>query len=104
MKQKLRIQNSRPLTRLQQGHIVRRHDGEEWIVTYVNDCRAHIVPRTKQRRTFTPTTGPNAGKVREFEEQRRGQDISPNSEIDIIGIDREFLAALEARQNEQDAA
>lgn len=71
------------LSRLQPGMVV-EFQGEHWRVTKVNDCCARLIPLRKADKTFTPVTGPNAGKTISIESSRDAINISPNSEIPII--------------------
>ena len=90
------------MTRLQPGFVVRGLQGaEEWLVTYVNDSRASVVPR--QRKMVTVKLTDKWGNKREFQARPvHGLDISPNSELEIVGVDQEWLkeqAALLALKN-----
>lgn len=84
---------SNTLTRLQRGHVVRFSDGEH-LITYVNDCRAVAVPRVKRAVTIKPLVG----KAVTFERHANAQNISPNSECEIVGYDHEWLAEQAARE------
>src|SRR5436190_17903981 len=77
---------SRTLTHLQRGHIVRFPDGEH-LITYVNDCRAVAVPRAKRAVTIKPL----AGNTVTFQRHASAQNISPNSECEIVGYDHKWL-------------
>ncbi len=79
------------LTRLQPGHVV-EFNGEEWIVTYVNESRARIVPREKKQITITTSEGLTAN----FQRHGGALDISPNSELRIVG--REKLPTVVKRK------
>jgi len=90
---------NKTLTRLQPGFIVRGLAGaDEWLVIYVNDSRASVVPRAKKSVTVKLTD--KWGNEREFQARpTHGLDISPNSELEIVGVDQEWLkvqAALAA--------
>ena len=79
------LNETQTLTRLQPGMIIRR-SGELWRVVMVNDCRARVVPIDKQVKTFTPATGLNAGKKLVIESSGGGENISPNSEVEIVSF------------------
>lgn len=69
------------LTRLQPGMVVVLR-GEQWRVSLVNECRAHCVPvRAKERVVIRDWSG---AVRREYWAQRRGIDISPNSEVEVV--------------------
>lgn len=71
----------RPLTRLQRGMVVLFH-GEQWRVKLVNESRAHLTPvKARQKVTLKDWAG---GVHREFWAQRKGMDISPNSELEVV--------------------
>jgi hypothetical protein len=84
---------ARTLTRLQRGHVVRFSDGEH-LITYVNDCRAVAVPRAKRGVTITPLFG----EAVTFQRHASAQNISPNSECEIVGYDQEWLAEQAERE------
>ena len=72
------------LTRLR-VHDVFQLEGRLHRVDLVNDSRARCVPIVRMTRTFTPQTGAKAGETVEFDQQLNCVNISPNSEVDIIG-------------------
>lgn len=72
------------LTRLQPGMIVEL-SGVRHTIILVNDCRAVAVPQEKKVTEFTAKTGINADKVIKFAQFQPGVNISPNSEIPIVG-------------------
>lgn len=60
-----------------------RMSGEDWRVTLVNESRAHCVPvKSKEKVVIKDWEG---GVRRTFWKPRRGMDISPNSEVEIVG-------------------
>lgn len=81
------------LTRLQPGFVV-LHDNAEYLVTYVNDCRAVIKPRSRSVATITT----HDGKTVSFDKPGAPLNISPNSDLPIIGLDREWIATQKQKQ------
>ena len=75
---------SETLTRLQPGMRV-LFAGAVHRVVMVNECRAPIVPVAKTVRTFVPKTGKSAGQRLVIESTDRGQNISPDSELEVVG-------------------
>lgn len=70
-------------TRLKKGMKVRL--GEDvYLVTLVNECRAHIEPVDKTRTVVIEDKFDEDGKKKTFLARRRGMDISPNSEVEIL--------------------
>ena len=75
------------LSRLQPGHIV-RHNGENWRVVMVNDCRAQIVPIEKRHTEVTQIIDGKETVVAKFNKTGAAVNISPNSFIDIVGYEK----------------
>jgi hypothetical protein len=74
------------LTRLR-IHDVVKYQGRLHRVDLVNDCRARLrlIP-SRERRTFVPATGPDAGKTISVPaDSSEPISICPNSEIPIVG-------------------
>lgn len=65
-------------TRLRVGDVVELH-GMEYVIDYINECRARAVPLSRKQVNYVTV----AGKKVEFETDHSGQNISPNSEIPI---------------------
>lgn len=76
------------LTKLQPGHIV-MFNGARHRVTMVNDCRARIVPMEKVETQVEQIIDGKKVVVASFSKYGAGQNISPNSEIEIIGYEKE---------------
>jgi len=72
------------LTKLQPGHIV-MFNGARHRVTMVNDCRARIVPMEKVETQVEQIIDGKKVVVASFSKYGVGQNISPNSEIEIVG-------------------
>lgn len=70
-------------TRLRKGMMVRLSDGI-YEVTLVNECRAHCEPVDKTRQVVISEDSSADGKEKVFQARRRGIDISPNSEVEIL--------------------
>ena len=83
------------LSRLQPGHIV-RHNGENWRVVMVNDCRAQIVPIEKRHTEVTQIIDGKETVVAKFNKTGAAINISPNSFIDIIGYEKPATATAQA--------
>ena len=70
------------LTRLQLGHLVEMPNGDIYHVVYVNESRARVVPTVRKTVTLTSSaTGENVT----FTKLGASLDISPNSELKIVG-------------------
>lgn len=80
---------STTLSHLQPGHVV-EFEGERWLVTMVNDCRARLVPQ--QKKVVVVVTA--SGKSVTFQRYGASINVSPNSELPVVGIDRAFLSSL----------
>lgn len=78
---------SATLSHLQPGHVV-EFEGERWLVTMVNDCRARLVPQ--QKKVVVVVTA--SGKSATFQRYGASINVSPNSELPVVGIDRDWLA------------
>ena len=75
-------QVSNTLTRLQLGHLVEMPNGDIYHVVYVNESRARVVPTVRKTVTLTSSaTGENVT----FTKLGASLDISPNSELKIVG-------------------
>jgi len=68
------------LARLQPSMLV-RFAGEVCRVVYVNECRARMLPVAK--RTVTVQT--SGGKRVQFQRQENGHNISPESDVEVVG-------------------
>ena len=75
------------LTKLQPGHIV-MFNGARHRVTMVNDCRARIVPMEKVETQVEQIIDGKKVVVASFSKYGAGQNISPNSEIPILGYEK----------------
>jgi hypothetical protein len=70
-------------TRLKKGMKIRL--GEDvYLVTLVNECRAHVEPVEKTRTVVIEDKFNEDGEKKTFQARRRGLDISPNSEVEIL--------------------
>lgn len=76
------------LTRLQPGHII-MFSGERHRVTMVNDCRAVIVPMEKRKTEIQQTIDGKQVVVARFSKYGSSVNISPNSEVEIVGYDKQ---------------
>lgn len=81
---KTQVGFSATLSRLKVGHVV-LFEGLECKVTFVNDCRARLVPLSRKAVTIE-TLG---GKQVAFERPQPGYNVSPNAELEIVGFDLE---------------
>jgi hypothetical protein len=61
-----------------------RLSGEVYLVTLVNECRAHVEPVEKSRTVVIEGKVDEDGNKKTFQARRRGFDISPNSEVEIL--------------------
>ncbi len=77
---------SQTITRLQRGHVVQFLDGE-YLITYVNDCRAVAIPRARR----TVKIRALGGRQVTFSAPGVSLNISPNSECEIVGVDHDWL-------------
>lgn len=75
------------LTRLQPGHII-VFSGERWRVTSVNDCRAVITPMEKRKTEVKQIIDGKEVVVASFNKYGASVNISPNSEVEIVGYDK----------------
>lgn len=66
-------------TYLRIGDVVELN-GIEYVVDYINECRAHAIPLSRKHVSYKTV----AGKKVEFEVDHSGKNISPNSEIPIL--------------------
>ncbi len=78
---------SNTLTKLQPGHIV-LFAGARHRVTLVNECRARIVPMEKVQTEVEQIIDGKKVVVATFSKYGVAQNISPNSEIEIIGYEK----------------
>jgi hypothetical protein len=78
---------SETLTKLQPGHIVML-DGCRHRIVMVNDCRARAVPCDKVQSTIEQIVDGKKVVVASFSKYGVGQNISPNSEIPIVGYEK----------------
>ena len=78
---------SATLTRLQPGQVL-EFAGERYLCVFVNDCRARLVPQ--QKHVVVVTTA--AGKSATFQRYGASVNVSPNSELPIVGVDHDWLA------------
>lgn len=85
---------------LELGQVV-RYSGALWRVDFINDCRARIVPLTKQHVVIMDDEG---NPVRGFDRVGRGVNISPNSVLDIVRDPEQAAVELELEQAEQELA
>lgn len=70
-------------TRLRKGMRVQM-EGVVYEVTLVNESRAHVEPVEKTRTVVIEEESSNTGEKKVFQARRRGFDISPNSEVEIL--------------------
>jgi len=71
------------LTYLQPGqHVL--YAGRVCTVERVTDCDARLRPIARRLRTFTPATGPSAGRTITLRTAEAAFYISPNSELQIL--------------------
>ena len=75
------------LTRLQPGHIV-IFSKERWRVDSVNDCRAVIIPLEKRKTEVKQIIDGKETVVASFSRCGASVNISPNSELEIVGYER----------------
>lgn len=61
------------------------YDGRLHRVVLVNDCRAKVVPLKRTTKTFTPETGAHAGQPVVIAATEEGENISPESPLEILG-------------------
>jgi hypothetical protein len=73
------VRNDWEYTRLKVGDVVALY-GREFVVDYVNTCRARCIPLSKKQVSYTTVSG----KTVEFESEEAGKNISPNSDIPIL--------------------
>lgn len=81
---KTQVGFSATLSRLKVGHLV-RFEGHECRVTFVNDCRARLVPLARKAVKIETLDGTQVA----FERPQAGYNISPNSDLEIVGFDLE---------------
>jgi len=81
------IKSEGTLTRLQPGHLV-KFAGEKWKVTSVNDCRAVITPVEKRKTEVKQIIDGKEVVVASFSKYGSSVNISPNSELEIVGYDK----------------
>jgi hypothetical protein len=75
------------LTKLQPGMIV-LFDGARHRVVMVNESRARIVPMEKVETQVKQIIDGKKVVVASFSKYGAGQNISPNSEIEIVGFEK----------------
>lgn len=73
------VRNDFVYTRLRLGDVIELC-GIEYVIDYINDCRARAIPLSRKQVSYETV----AGKKVEFETDHSGKNISPNSECPIL--------------------
>jgi len=73
------VRNDFVYTRLRVGDVIEL-DGIEYVIDYLNECRARAIPLTRKQVSYETVSG----KKVEFETDHAGKNISPNSECPIL--------------------
>lgn len=73
------VRNDWVYTRLRVGDVVNLN-GVDYVVDYINECRAHAIPLSRRQVSYKTVEG----KQVEFQTDHAGQSISPNSLLPIL--------------------